>query len=662
MSFLDIVDLTSDEDTERIDEKAVILETVAVPDVNRLSEPYHSESLNQQTTEVQVRKQGSSDEIVLGTFKKNHLPQEQARSGLDAHGKASLPPGFSWATCRQFWKAGNYHSGKTCNLKIANGGNRMRVHPKFLHSNATSHKWALGAIAELLDNAVDEIHNGATFVNIDKIIDPRDQCPALLIQDDGGGMDPECLRKCMSLGYSGKKSSAIGQYGNGFKTSTMRIGADVIVFTSCMKTRVCTQSIGLLSYTFLTQTGQEDTVVPMVDYELSPATRERKPIIRTSEKDWVYNMSTILQWSPYQTESDLLVQFDDIGHHGTKIVIYNLWHNDDGDMELDFESDEEDIKISGAPKPEHTGHHTRMLTHMHVANQYLYSLRVYVSILYLQLPNSFSIVLRGRVVEHHKLVDNLKFPQYILYKPQIGGNKEAEVITIIGFVKEAPHVNVQGFNVYHKNRLIRPFWRVWLDPSSRGRGVVGVLEANFIEPAHDKQDFEKTAVFQKLEARLKTMAVEYWNLHCALIGYKPPVLKIKSQGSDSNHKPVRMELVSGTTGMAAIGLQPSSMKRKPPSNLGDTETFKRPAITGQNAIPPYFETSDKADDSRRLQESRELLEENEKLQRQCREYEKVEEELELKVRQLEIELHEMQTKYARLLLESQESKLKSEKP
>jgi len=36
-----------------------------------------------------------------------------------------------------------------------------------------------------------------------------------------------------------------------------------------------------------------------------------------------------------------------------------------------------------------------------------------------------------------------------------------------------------------------PFWKVWKDNSSRGRGVVGVLEENFIEPAHDKQDFEK---------------------------------------------------------------------------------------------------------------------------------------------------------------------------
>ncbi|KAJ4898848.1 compromised recognition of TCV 1 [Raphanus sativus] len=36
----------------------------------------------------------------------------------------------------------------------------------------------------------------------------------------------------MSLGYSSKKSNkTIGQYGNGSKTSTMRLGADAIVFT-----------------------------------------------------------------------------------------------------------------------------------------------------------------------------------------------------------------------------------------------------------------------------------------------------------------------------------------------------------------------------------------------------------------------------------------------
>lgn len=35
------------------------------------------------------------------------------------------------------------------------------------------------------------------------------------------------------------------------------------------------------------------------------------------------------------------MQFDDIGSHGTKIIIYNLWFGDDGNTELDFESDTE---------------------------------------------------------------------------------------------------------------------------------------------------------------------------------------------------------------------------------------------------------------------------------------------------------------------------------
>jgi hypothetical protein len=36
----------------------------------------------------------------------------------------------------------------------------------------------------------------------------------------------------------------------------------------------------------------------------------------------------------------VVVQFDDIREHGTKIIVFNLWLNDDGDMELDFDSNE----------------------------------------------------------------------------------------------------------------------------------------------------------------------------------------------------------------------------------------------------------------------------------------------------------------------------------
>lgn len=44
--------------------------------------------------------------------------------------------------------------------------------------------------------------------------------------------------------------------------------------------------------------------------------------------------------------------------------------------------------------------------------------------------------------------------------------------------------------------------------------VSGVLEANFIEPAHDKQDFERSPLFHRLEMRLKQMQLEYW---CVLL-------------------------------------------------------------------------------------------------------------------------------------------------
>lgn len=47
--------------------------------------------------------------------------------------------------------------------------------------------------------------------------------------------------------------------------------------------------------------------------------------------------------------------------------------------------------------------------------------------------------------------------------------------------------------------------------------LIGVLEANFIEPTHNKQDFEKTSVFQRLEDRLRQMAHEYWWATCSKV-------------------------------------------------------------------------------------------------------------------------------------------------
>ncbi|XP_022741906.1 protein MICRORCHIDIA 6-like [Durio zibethinus] len=437
----------------------------------------------------------------------------------------STPPASCFRPiCRQFWRAGNYEVEDRSGLQAAkqDGRNQLHVHPMFLHSNATSHKSVFGAIAELLDNALDEVRNEATFVYVDKISNPRDESPALLIQDDGSGMDPEALRHCMSFGFSDKKMKhAIGQYGNGFKTGSMRLGADVIVFSRQRKMRTLTQSIGLLSYTFLRQMGYERIIVPMVNYEFDLSTNTFGPMLEHAKENFSSNLSMLLKWSPYTTEGELLKQFDDIGHHGTKIVIYNLWLNNDGDMELDFDSDPEDIRINGHPKIPQGGDCDKPGFHQHVANRYHYSLRAYLSILYLRLPQCFNVILRRHIVEHHNIANDLKFPEFILYKPQTSDN-EAVVVTTVGFVKEAPCTNIHGYCIYHRNRLILPFWNGRKETTnSLGRGVVGFLEANFIEPTHNKQDFEKTSLFQKLTVRLKQMTQEYWRLHCELIGYQP---------------------------------------------------------------------------------------------------------------------------------------------
>ncbi|XP_021775820.1 protein MICRORCHIDIA 7-like [Chenopodium quinoa] len=447
---------------------------------------------------------------------------------------------------KQFWKAGDYEGAPCAKWDNNTGGmDHVRVHPKFLHSNATSHKWALGAFAELLDNSLDEVCNGATFVNIDMLINKKDGNKMLLIEDNGGGMDPDKMRQCMSLGYSAKSKLAntIGQYGNGFKTSTMRLGADVIVFSrSCGKDgKSVTQSIGLLSYTFLRSTGKEDIVVPILDYEMRE--REWQKMMRSSADDWIRNVDTMINWSPYSSETELLQQFNLMKDHGTRIIIYNLWEDDQGLLELDFNSDPHDIQIRGVNRDEKSVEMAKEYPNSKHFLTYRHSLRSYASILYLRLPPRYRMIIRGKDVEHHNVVNDMMMSEEVTYRPQPGAdgaprNADMVAIVTIGFVKDATaHIDVQGFNVYHKNRLIKPFWRVWSAAGSDGRGVIGVLEANFVEPAHDKQGFERTTVLARLENKLVQMQKNYWRTYCHKIGYAPRINKKQLEAGDRESSP-----------------------------------------------------------------------------------------------------------------------------
>ncbi|XP_058194830.1 protein MICRORCHIDIA 7-like isoform X2 [Rhododendron vialii] len=451
-------------------------------------------------------------------------------------------------SCRQFWKAGDYEGDSNNAADFAShsvGMDHVRVHPRFLHSNATSHKWALGAFAELLDNSLDEVCNGATYVHVDVLINKRDKNKMLLVEDNGGGMTPDKMRQCMSLGYSvkSKMANTIGQYGNGFKTSTMRLGADVIVFSRCPGADETspTQSIGMMSYTFLRSTGKEDIVVPMVDYERSG--QDWNKLMRSSPNDWNRNLATILKWSPYESEDDLLQQFNQLKDRGTRIIIYNLWEDDEGQLELDFDVDPSDIQIRGVNRDEKKIEMAKDYPNSKHFLTYRHSLRSYASILYLRIPPGFRIILRGKDIDHHNLVNDLMFTKAITYRPVAiadGMPKDPNTFAVVtlGFVKDAKyHIDIQGFNVYHKNRLIKPFWRVWNAAGSDGRGVIGVLEANFVEPAHDKQGFERTKALARLEARLVVIQKSYWSTNCHEIGYARRRHSNKSVSPDRDYTP-----------------------------------------------------------------------------------------------------------------------------
>ncbi|WVZ26146.1 hypothetical protein V8G54_004690 [Vigna mungo] len=511
---------------------------------------------------------------------------------------------------KQFWKAGDY-DGAGCGGSDSStvGMDHVRVHPKFLHSNATSHKWALGAFAELLDNSLDEVCNGATYVNVDMLINKKDGSRMLLIEDNGGGMDPEKMRQCMSLGYSvkSKLANTIGQYGNGFKTSTMRLGADVIVFSRFpgKDGTSSTQSIGLLSYTFLRSTGKEDIVVPMLDYERRG--QQWNKIIRTTLDDWNKNVETMVQWSPFSDEADLLRQFNLVKDHGTRVIIYNLWEDDQGQLELDFDADPHDIQIRGVNRDEKNIQMAKEFPNSRHFLTYRHSLRSYASILYLRLPSAFRIILRGEDILHHNIVNDMMMSQEVTYKPQAGVDgllpKDSNMVAVvtIGFVKDAVHhVDVSGFNVYHKNRLIKMSFLTVISGSmiknqyglchlvelfylfvgsknivtilrivflivslSGGSGIqlevedVGslvepflcVLEANFVEPAHDKQGFERTLVLSRLESKLIQMQKKYWGANSHKIGYSN---RYKIQIRDSGDKDTSPAYVP----------EPSKSKRK----------------------------------------------------------------------------------------------------
>ncbi|KAB0393256.1 hypothetical protein E2I00_013349 [Balaenoptera physalus] len=312
------------------------------------------------------------------------------------------------------------------------------------------------------DNAVDpDVSARTVFIDVEEV--KNKSC--LTFTDDGCGMTPHKLHRMLSFGFTDKvikkSQRPIGVFGNGFKSGSMRLGKDALVFTK----NGGTLTVGLLSQTYL---------------ECVQAQADSLP-----------SLEAILNYSIFNSENDLLSQFDAIpGKKGTRVLIWNIRRNKDGKSELDFDTDQYDILVSDfGTEEKETGGITSELPETE------YSLRAFCGILYMK-PR-MKIFLRQKKVTTQMIAKSL------------ANNKQVKIT--FGF--SCKNNNQFGVLMYHNNRLIKSFEKVGcqVKPThGEGVGVIGVIECNFLKPAYNKQDFEYTKEYRLTINALAQKLNAYW--------------------------------------------------------------------------------------------------------------------------------------------------------
>uniref|UniRef100_A0A096LUB2 DOP1 leucine zipper like protein B n=1 Tax=Poecilia formosa TaxID=48698 RepID=A0A096LUB2_POEFO len=388
--------------------------------------------------------------------------------------------------------------------------------PKFLHTNSTSHTWPFSAIAELialapalrtqkyetrLYNAYDPDVSAKQFW-IDKTMVKGEVC--LSFMDNGNGLDHETMHKMLSFGYSDKMAvnglEPIGIYGNGFKSGSMRLGKDAIVFSKS-KSISC---IGMLSQTYLEKIGAKQIIIPIISFEtVAPLSVKEKQ--EASLKD-------ILQYSLFKSHEELLAEIDAITSTlsstktGTRIIIWNLRRTSSGSTEFDFDRDRYDIRIPSEVYEELSDPSRPLNRSTSYVPESVISLREYCSILYLK-PR-MQVMVRGQKVKSQLIAKSLAYIRKDHYKPTF---LDKRIPIIFGYNTKSK--DQYGIMMYHKNRLIKAYERVGcqLKANMKGVGVIGVIECNFLDPTHNKQSFNETDKYRKTINSLGTKLEEYWN-------------------------------------------------------------------------------------------------------------------------------------------------------
>ncbi|ELR48942.1 MORC family CW-type zinc finger protein 1 [Bos mutus] len=429
---------------------------------------------------------------------------------------------------------------------------RAQLHLDFIHANSTTHSFLFGALAELLDNARDA---GAARLDVFSVDNEELQGGFMLcFLDDGCGMSPEEASDIIYFGTSKKRLSTlkfIGQYGNGLKSGSMRIGKDFILFTKKEETMTCV----FFSQTFCEREGLSEVVVPIPSW----LTRTRESVTDDPQK-FSTELSIIYKYSPFKTEAELMQQFNVIyGKCGTLLVVYNLKLLLSGEPELDVKTDREDILMAGAlgdfPERWSFRAYTSVLYFDPWMRIFIQAKRVRTKYLcyclyrprkYLYVTSSFKgafkcevkkaeeavkraelILKEAQIKVNHsdrtplsssakdvlqKALEDVKAKQKVLQEKQ-RELKKARTLTLF-FGVNIENRSQAGMFIYSSNRLIKMHEKVGPQlklKSLLGEGVVGIVNIplEIMEPSHNKQEFLNVHEYNHLLKVMGQYLVQY---------------------------------------------------------------------------------------------------------------------------------------------------------
>ncbi|XP_033118794.1 ATPase MORC2-like isoform X2 [Anneissia japonica] len=450
------------------------------------------------------------------------------------------------------------------------GLSRAQLSFEYLHTNSTTHEFLFGALAEMLDNSRDA---GATCMDIFTV--ENDQLRGgymLCFLDDGVGMSPDEAANVIQFGKSTKRNAdlfSIGQYGNGLKSGSMRIGKDFILFTKKGDTMTCL----FLSRTFHEQEKIDEVIVPLPSFDVkSKKTISKSPAGKLKHR---IEMDLILKYSPFKTEEEVFEQFASIkGRSGTLVIIYNLKLLDSGEPELDIYADPTDVLMAGDTSADDDGvYPERRSFRAYAAVLYVEpKMKIYIQNKKVRTKHLASCLHKPRKykytstrfktrseMETAKAVNEAKMKEEkareaestardlekktghgdgkekmaILRKAQIEASekrKEANQAKDLAAkkqksLKEPKTLSfVYGMNIgnrkhdgvfiYNCSRLIRMYEKVGpqLEGGVNCSGVLGYVDVPYIvlEPTHNKQNFEDRKEFRLLLKAMGEHMAQYW--------------------------------------------------------------------------------------------------------------------------------------------------------